>query len=316
MNTTILNLLATCIAPSTRAVYKRAYNNFLSFHTKYYPHSEIFPISHLHLAQFIAFNIQNGLKGSSIQTQVAGLSYLNKMMGFPSLADHFLVKKLLWSASKATYAHDKRCPITIPMLRRLLAALQINKASMFEQLAYRAMFLTSFFALLRVGEMAWTLQGSSNLLQFQDVKLMCINNIATQITLNMKHHKHSKGAPLPITLYRSSDTEICPVAALSDYLNVRGSKPGPLFISEASLPIQSSQFARTLNECVRTIGLSPEQYTSHSFRIGGASYAHQNNLSDTQIRRLGRWRSSAYLRYIRSPALVPKYTPQKRNYKS
>lgn len=195
LNTTILNLLATCIAPSTRAVYKRAYNNFLSFHTKYYPHSEIFPISHLHLAQFIAFNIQNGLKGSSIQTQVAGLSYLKKMMGFPSLADHFLVKKLLWSASKATYAHDKRCPITIPMLRRLLAALQINKASMFEQLAYRAMFLTSFFALLRVGEMAWTLQGSSNLLQFQDVKLICINNIATQITLNMKHHKHSKGAP-------------------------------------------------------------------------------------------------------------------------
>ena len=59
---------------------------------KYYPYTRIFPILHSHVGQFIAFSIQQGLKGLTIQTQVAGLSYINKMMGFGNLTDHFVIK--------------------------------------------------------------------------------------------------------------------------------------------------------------------------------------------------------------------------------
>ena len=45
--------------------------------------------------------------------------------------------------------------------------------------------------------------------------------------------------------------------------------PGPLFVSEEGNAITSSQFARTLNECVRANGLDTDKYTSHAFRIEG-----------------------------------------------
>ncbi|KAK6195007.1 hypothetical protein SNE40_000528 [Patella caerulea] len=43
--------------------------------------------------------------------------------------------------------------------------------------------------------------------------------------------------------------------------------------------------------------------TTHSFRIGGASLAAHNGLSDSQIRQLGRWRSDAFRKYIRPSSL-------------
>ena len=136
---------------------------------KYYPYTRIFPISHSHVGQFIAFSIQQGLKGSTIQTQVAGLSYINKMMGFGNLTDHFVIKKLLLSATKTTFSQDKRLPITIPILRQLLDILKVTVSQPFSQTLYKAMFTTAFFALLRVGEMTYTSSGSNNILQLQDI---------------------------------------------------------------------------------------------------------------------------------------------------
>ena len=49
--------------------------------------------------------------------------------------------------------------------------------------------------------------------------------------------------------------------------------------------------------------LDPSRYKGHSFRIGAASYAADRGFSDAQIRMLGRWKSNAFLRYLRVPNL-------------
>ena len=51
-------------------------------------------------------------------------------------------------------------------------------------------------------------------------------------------------------------------------------------------------------------GLDPSRYKGHSFRIGAASYAADRGFSDAQIRMLGRWKSNAFLCYIRAPSLL------------
>ena len=43
--------------------------------------------------------------------QVAGLSYMHRMMGYPNIADNFIIKKILSSAQKVTHTHDKSMPI-------------------------------------------------------------------------------------------------------------------------------------------------------------------------------------------------------------
>jgi len=43
-----------------------------------------------------------------------------------------------------------------------------------------------------------------------------------------------------------------------------------------------------------------EKYVGHSFRIGAANTAAQCGMEDSLIKTLGRWESSAYVRYIRT----------------
>lgn len=56
--------------------------------------------------------------------------------------------------------------------------------------------------------------------------------------------------------------------------------------------------------------MNPNLFTAHSFRIGGATHAHNSNMSTAQIQKLGRWKSSAYLKYIRPPALPLHTVPE------
>jgi len=56
-----------------------------------------------------------------------------------------------------------------------------------------------------------------------------------------------------------------------------------------------------IKACVSAIGLDPAEYTSHSFRRGGATYAFQSGGTAELIKKLGDWRNDAYLEYIDCP---------------
>ena len=48
----------------------------------------------------------------------------------------------------------------------------------------------------------------------------------------------------------------------------------------------------------RDLGLLPDHFAGHSFRIGVATVAAQVELEDSLIITLGQWNSAAYLQYI------------------
>jgi len=51
--------------------------------------------------------------------------------------------------------------------------------------------------------------------------------------------------------------------------------------------------------------ITPHQYNTHSFRIGGATSAAGVGTSQATIQQLGRWHSQAYQHYIRPPHKAP-----------
>ena len=97
-------------------------------------------------------------------------------------------------------------------------------------------------------------------------------------------------------------SDLCPVSAMLAYLVVRGNQTGPpLFKFQDGRPLTRQRFVMAVKEALDAAGVEAGQYSGHSFRIGAATTAAARGLEDSTVRTLGRWKSLAYLEYIRIP---------------
>jgi len=161
-------------------------------------------------------------------------------------------------------------------------------------------FLYGFF---RVGELMSSSTSSydpETQLTFRDI---AIDNVKSP-TLLQVHLKASKTDPFRegVDVYvGKSGNDICPISAMSVYLSSRGGQDGPLFLFEDGTFLTKDRFVSAVREALKLIGIDPSKYSGHSFRRGAATTAQSRGISDVTIKMLGRWKSSAYTRYIQTP---------------
>ena len=79
---------------------------------------------------------------------------------------------------------------------------------------------------------------------------------------------------------------------------VRRDKPGPLFVYQDGKFLTQARLIANIRLALLQLGLNPADYCGHSLRIGAATSAAANGLQDSAIKALGRWKSTAYQRYI------------------
>ena len=96
-------------------------------------------------------------------------------------------------------------------------------------------------------------------------------------------------------------TDTCPVTRVLEYVERRGPASGPFFRRQDGSPMTKSFFVSRVRQALVALGLNPEAYAGHSFRIRAATAAARAGLEDSVIQALGRWNSAAFLRYIRTP---------------
>jgi len=65
---------------------------------------------------------------------------------------------------------------------------------------------------------------------------------------------------------------VCPITALGNYLSLRGSAPGPLFLFSDGRPLSWQQLSSSVQSILNGAGYSGS-YSGHSFRIGAATTA-------------------------------------------
>ena len=98
-----------------------------------------------------------------------------------------------------------------------------------------------------------------------------------------------------------TDNDLCPVAAVLAFMAIRGPGPGPLFRFSDGKPLTCSRLVAKLKESIQTAGVNCAPYSGHSFRSGAATTAARQGIGDATIKMLGRWKSSAYQLYIKTP---------------
>ena len=94
------------------------------------------------------------------------------------------------------------------------------------------------------------------------------------------------------------------------HLRIRTSSPGPLFLFRDGTTLSRATLVAHLRTALAQVGIDASQYSGHSFRIGAATSAAQAGYSDSFIRSLGRWKSAAFITYIRiSPSDLAAVAP-------
>ncbi len=255
---------------------------------------------------FAAYLGSEGLSVSTIESYLAALRHFRVVSDpdcpFPSLHSPYM--KILLRGIKRIQAQPTsarvRLPITASLMRRIKAQLSLRPTSFLKVLIWAACSV-GFFGFLRAGEFL-----IPDGVQFDPSRHLSLADIVLDtsaprwrflVTIKAsKTDQYFQGAQVVLG---ATEADLCPVAALLDYLSSRGDSPGPLFVFSDGSPLHRSRFVQEVQRALSASGLTGLNFNSHSFRIGAATSAGAAGVPESTIKVLGRWKSLAYQQYIR-----------------
>lgn len=290
------------LAPSSRKVYASAWKRYTRFATEFDLSPS--PITAEKVILFVAFLGTQGLSPSTIESYLAGLRRARILADPSHLSPSFhtpYVKLLLRGIARSS-AHSTRTrlPITQSIMNRIKSVLA-QEPRAFANLMLWAACCVGFFDFLRCSEFL-----VPDGIAFDPEVHLAVNDLTYVTSTDPPHVELRIKASKTDQLRRgttislgSTRGELCPVAALFDYLNARGGAPGPLFVVQTGHPFTRAPFVAQLQQVLNQAGLPGNLFNGHSFRIGAATTASQVGIPETTIKILGRWNSTAYQTYIR-----------------
>lgn len=213
----------------------------------------------------------------------------------------------------------KKLPITVHILQQIHATLDLSQPKM---RAWWTAALVAFYCMMRKSNVcqmppATLAKRRQNSLNDHAEKAAIRRgnvrwNQATQTyTLRLLHTKTIQDGARELLLHLSPATladgmpdVLCPVNAMTQYLQATSSRPAnePLFgfytNTSCWMPMDYDIFTAIFKDKLRDIGINPSAYAGHSFRRGGATFAFAHaGLSTTAIKAMGDWASNAFLLY-------------------
>ena len=294
------------IAPSTRKVYStggRRYEDFCTL-SKLKP----YPTSEKILALFVGHLYMEGLAPGTIKSYLAAVRYdqVARGLGNPNIGGMPQLGYIVRGLKRLTPVRTrKRLPITPGVLRCLKAVWKKESNRRNAKMLWAAACLC-FFGFLRSGEAVAPSERSydpKHHLCFEDI---CIDDPKFPAWIQVII-KASKTDPFRqgVTLHLGrTGADLCPVVAVLEYMVARGSKAGPLFMWQDGRYLTRTSFVKAVRAALTVAGFKAADFAGHSFRIGAATTASTCGIQDSLIKTLGRWESSAYTCYIRTPPEV------------
>ena len=294
------------LAPSTRRTYGLAQRRYLSFCSHH--HFTPIPSSEQLLCQFAAHLAVSGLQASTIKCYLSAIRQLHiaQGLGDPGIGSMAKLEQVVRGIKSNQAKHGKqkspRLPITPEILLRIKGVWERESPARDKAMLWAAASLC-FFGFLRSGEVCIPAEKAFDEGAHLSMKDVQVDNLANPQTMQVKI-KASKTDPFRqgvLVYVGRTNKPLCPVSALLAYMVMRGKGPGPLFIFQDGKPLSRPRFVTEIKRALSAAGIDPKPYSGHSFRIGAAMTAANQGVEDSTIKMLGRWKSSAYQRYIKTP---------------
>ena len=302
----VRHYFTAALATSSHKTYKAAEHRYSQFCQDF--SITPFPTSECILCYFATCLAEQGLAHSTVKTYLSGVRQVQVAMGFgdPNVGQMPRLRQILRGiaveAGKRSKAPRARLPITPTILRKMKAEWFIEK----EGTSYKSSLLwaastTNFFSFYRSGELTVPRDNDydpNTHLSLGDLQADHKSQPST-ISLLIKQSKTDQTRKGVTVVISKTGDELCPVSALLHYLALRGNKPGPLFQWEDGSPLSKPRFVKEVRAALTAAKLPAHKFAGHSFRRGAATTAAMAGIQDSTIQTLGRWKSSAYLLYIK-----------------
>ena len=269
-------------------------------------HVSPYPMKEDILCTYAAYLADQGLRHQTIKCYLSAIRHQQKSLGFPdpNISTMPCFEQLLRGIKVVRGKQDQSANPCLPITPAILKQAWLsNRLNSFDGRMLWAAASLCFFGFFKVGELTMQSETSFDLsanLSFADVAVDdCKNPTLLQI-----HLKASKTDPFRSgvnVFVGESGNELCPIRAMTEYLSQRGGQSGPLFCFRNGRYLTRSRFVDQVREALRQAGVDASKFAGHSFRRGAATTALEKGISDATIKMLGRWRSEAYTRYIRTP---------------
>ena len=285
------NLIAARWADSTTAKYRAQWEKWCSWCHKH-PESPACPADRFYVALYINDLVLEKCAFSALEAAASGIRWGHIISGFDNPMDDILLQTILEGA-KRTVGKPSSCqkePLSADM-----AKLVVNRYGGGDLLQQRLVLtcLLGFSGFLRISELL-------------AVQIHHLKFLTTHVEIHIpkaKNDQHREGHILHIARL---DSPYCPVRCLEKYLTATNLRmhPDNFLISRLSktktghnahgrTPLSYSTVRDQFVKYIAPIceGQEPGSYGLHSLRSGGASAAADNNNSDRQIGKHGRWKS-------------------------
>lgn len=295
------------LSEATRKSYgaaKRRYSSFCSSRSL-----QPLPASESQLCQFVSHLANESLCHSTIKCYLSAVRHLHiaEGQGDPGICSMARLEQVM-RGIKAVQARAPpkgklvRRPMTPDLLLKLKQSWSTGGDAWDNAMLWAASSMC-FFGFFRAGEI--TVPAESKFdegahLTFRDVSVDCIKN--PQI-LKVKL-KASKTDPFRVgveVFIGRTGNALCPVAAVLAFMAIRGQGPGPLFKFRDGRPLTRARVVTEVKRALSAAGVDCAHYSGHSFRSGAATTAAKQGIGDATIKMLGRWKSSAYQLYVKTP---------------
>jgi integrase len=286
-----LKFAASVRADNTREAYQIAWRDFAAWCRR--KHFSSLPARSETVALYITHVLTSGRRVATANLRVSAIAHAHKAAGYPS-------------------------PINPDVRAVIRGARRINKD---RSIAKRAITIEDLVAICKrktddgtlasVRDRALLTLGFAAALRRSELVALDLRDVAFAPKGLLVTIRHSKSDPFgesqSLGISRGLRRVTCPVRSVEDWLKIRGRQPGPLLLrlgakGEHVLTrrLCAKAVSRIVKYAVRSIGLDPAQYSSHSLRAGCATAANLNGASDLSIMERTRHRSLLMVkRYLR-----------------
>lgn len=189
-----------------------------------------------------------------------------------------------------------RQPFMGKMFRSLSDMLQGYPFAKYTSLLIKTTMYLAFYGFLRPGEFTCASRCKNYLRKNQ------LSWDGSCYILALTSTKTTRPGQLTEVKYFPAGNKWCPVRTIREWLQFIEETLGeaPLVLL-GSAPLSCTNFLKFIRILLRNIGVDPSSITRHSMRIGEVPAASKQKVPVHVIKKLGRWKSACYARYIPNP---------------